>query len=88
MTLNPSHPVTAAAAADAGRSDAWRRADSRERRADARADLRDVATPVLLADLADCRADLAQPLPPPWWLDTAIRAGRVRAELRRRGEAT
>lgn len=56
------------------------------RRADARAMLRETPTPLLLSDLADCRADLAQPIPPPWWFDAVIRAGQIRAALRERGQ--
>lgn len=81
-TPDPFHPVTT----DADRFAAWRDAIRRERRADDRADVRETPTVVLLADLADHRADLARRLPPLWWPVAASRAGRIRAVLRERGE--
>ena len=56
------------------------------RRADARAILRGTPTSLLLSDLADLRADSARPIPPLWWLDAVIQAGRIRAALRERKE--
>ena len=83
----------AAYAAACATADTERAAERRMVRADARRDLRDTTTAVLLSDLADCRRDLAPTradgrprIPPPWWPLSAVRAGMIRRALHERKE--